>query len=270
MDLGLKGKTALVTAASRGFGREVARQLAAEGARVGLCARGAEDLSVAAEEVREAGQGVWDDTAGKVLARPVDVRDAEAMDAFIGRVEKELGPIDLLLVNAGGPRAGRFFDLDDTAWQEAFELSLASATRLCRRVLPGMMERKWGRIVQITSVSVVQPVDNLMLSSVIRPAAHALIKVLAQEAAPHGVTVNSVAPGFHDTSRVQDLIRQQVEQGGGSEAEVLESWTRAIPAGRLGKPEELAGLILFLMSEKAGYITGQGIVSDGGWVQKTF
>lgn len=270
MDLGLKGKTALVTAGSRGFGRAVALQLAAEGARVALCARGADDLNATAEDVREAGQAVWGGMAGGVLARPLDVRDTGAVTAFVDQVEAELGPIDLLLVNAGGPPAGNFLELEDEAWREAFDLSLGAAVRLCRRILPGMMERRWGRIVQITSVSVLQPVENLILSSVIRPAAHALIKVLSQEAAPRGVTVNSVAPGFHETSAVQRLIDKKVEQAGITAEEVVAGWTREIPAGRLGRPDELANLILFLMSEGAGYLTGQCLVSDGGWIKKTF
>jgi 3-oxoacyl-[acyl-carrier protein] reductase len=270
MDLGLKGKTALVTAASRGFGRAVAMELAREGANVALCARNSDDLAATAEDVLEAGQAIWAGMAGKVLAQAMDVTDDKAVEEFVSHTESELGPLDLLLVNAGGPPAGNFEDLDLAAWQGAYALTLESAIRLCRLVLPGMKQRQWGRIVQITSVSVVQPVENLMLSSVLRPAVQALTKVLSDEAAPFGVTVNSVAPGFHNTSAVQRLIAKKVEQTGCTPEDVVAGWTREIPVGRLGEPEELAALVLFLMSQRASYLTGQCLVSDGGWVKKTF
>ncbi len=270
MDLGLKGKTALVTAASRGFGKAVALELAKEGARVALCARDADTLAATVEEVREAGQMIWGGMAGKVLAQSLDVTDGGAVKDFVSQVESDLGPVDLLLVNAGGPPAGTFEDLDSADWHTAYGLTLESALRLCRLVLPGMKQRGWGRIVQITSVSVVQPVENLVLSSVLRPAVQALTKVLADEFAAFGVTVNSVAPGFHNTSAVQRLIQKKVEQTGCTPEEVVAGWTEQIPCGRLGEPEELAALVLFLMSERAGYLTGQCVISDGGWVKKTF
>lgn len=270
MDLGLHGKTALVTAGSRGFGKAVALDLASEGVNVAICARGADDLEVARAEIEEAGQQVWGGRAGQVLARAVDVTDEKAVQDYIGETEKNLGPIDLLLVNAGGPPAGRFFDLDLAQWEAAYRLTVESAVRLCRLVLPGMMDRGWGRIVQITSVSVLQPVENLALSSILRPAVQALTRNLALEAAASGVTVNSVAPGYHTTSAVERLITAKIEQTGCTRQDVLSGWAAEIPAGRLGDPEELSALILFLMSERAGYLTGQCIVSDGGWVKGTF
>ena len=270
MDLGLRGKTALVTAGSRGFGKAVARELAAKGARVALCARGEEDLALALAEIQEAGQQVWGGMAGEVLARTLDVTDDGALREFIKETEKDLGPIDLLLVNAGGPPAGGFFDMDLAQWEAAYRLTVESAVRMCRLVLPGMIERRWGRIVQITSVSVLQPVENLTLSSVLRPAVQALTRNLALEGAPFGVTVNSVAPGYHTTSAVERLITAKIEKTGCTRDEVLADWAEEIPMGRLGEPEELAALILFLMSERSGYLTGQCLVSDGGWVRGTF
>ncbi len=266
MKLGLEGRVALVTAASRGFGRAVALELAAEGAHVALCARGADDLARTLAEARAAAPaGV------RLLARPCDVTDGPAVERLVAEVAGELGPIDALLVNAGGPPAGGFLATGLEQWEAAYRLSLESAVRLCRLVLPGMMERGWGRIVQITSVAQKQPVDNLVLSNVIRPAVHALTRCLAVEAAPRGVTVNSVAPGFHLTSAVERLVRHKLEQGtAASRAEVLAAWEREIPAGRLGRAEELAALIVFLMSERAGYVTGQCLVADGGWVRATF
>mgnify|MGYP001823578794 CR=1 FL=1 len=270
MELGIKGRTALVMAASRGFGKAVALRLAAEGVKVAMCARGAEDLAEAAEDVRTVGHELLGGSAGRVLARPVDATDEAAVKGFVAKTEKELGPIDLLLVNAGGPPAGNFSDLDIGQWEQAYRLILESAVRLCGLVMPGMMDRGWGRIVQITSVSVFQPVENLLLSSVLRPAAHGLVRNLAVEGAPHGVTVNSVAPGYHTTSAVERLIAKKIEQTGCTREDVLAEWSAEIPMGRLGDPDELAALVTFLMSEPAGYLTGQGIVSDGGWVKKTF
>jgi 3-oxoacyl-[acyl-carrier protein] reductase len=251
-------------AGSRGFGRAVAEGLGGEGAKVALCARGEDDLAEATAAVKAAG-------ALRVLPGVVDVTDPLAVDSFVLQVEREFGPVELLLVNAGGPPAGGFFELDDAQWQAALELNLLSAVRLCRRVLPGMMERGYGRIVQITSVAVRQPVENLLLSNVVRPAAHALVKNLALAAAPRGVTVNSVAPGFHLTSAVERLVDKKLEQGvAATRAEVLAGWEAEIPAGRLGEARELAALILFLMSEAAGYVTGQCIAGDGGWIKGTF
>jgi len=270
MNLGLEGKSALVCAASRGFGKAVALQLAGAGARVAMCARGEEDLLLAAAEVRTAGKTAPGGADAAVMTRALDVTDSPAVAQFVEDVQGTWGSIDLLLINAGGPPAGNFADLDLAQWEAAYRLTLESAVRMSQLVLPGMMNRGWGRIVQITSVSVLQPVENLLLSSVIRPAAHALIRNLALEAAPRGVTVNSVAPGFHLTSAIERLITKKMEMTGGTRQEVLDAWSADIPAGRLGEPEELANLILFLMSEGAGYITGQCIVADGGWVKGTF
>jgi 3-oxoacyl-[acyl-carrier protein] reductase len=270
MDLKINGRTALVTAGSRGFGRAVALELAREGADIAICARDAADLQEAEAEVRAVAAAELGQQAGRVISGLVDVTDHAAVSSFLARTEAELGPVDLLLVNAGGPPAGNFPDLDLEAWRAAYTLTIESAVNLCRLVLPGMMARDFGRIVSITSVSVLQPVENLMLSSVLRPAVQALTKTLANEAADSGVTVNAVAPGFHNTSAVQRLISKKVEMTGCTAEEVVAGWTRDIPMGRLGEAEELAALIVFLMSERASYITGQSIVSDGGWLKGTF
>ncbi len=262
MELGIANRTALVAAASRGLGLAVARALAAEGARVAICARGESDLAEAARAVEAAG-------AERVLARAVDLTEGPAVEAFAAEVERELGPVDLLLTNAGGPPALPLGEIGPQEWEDAWRLTFQSAARLCRILLPGMMERGWGRIVQVVSVSVRQPVADLALSNVVRPAVHALTRTLAEEAAARGVTVNSVAPGFHLTGAVERLIDRQREEGR-SRREVLDAWSREIPAGRLGRPEEFAALVAFLMSEPAAYVTGQLIVADGGWVRATF
>lgn len=270
MEMGIKGRTALVSAASRGFGKAVALRLAAEGVRVAMCARGAKDLQEAAEEVRAAGQEAFSGAGGQVVAKALDVTDGGAVAGFVEEIQQQWGAIDLLLINAGGPPAGNFTELDLDQWEAAYRLTLESAVRMCRLVMPGMMDRGWGRIVQVTSVSVLQPVENLLLSSVLRPAAHALIRNLALEGASRGVTVNSVAPGYHTTSAVERLIAKKVEQTGCTRQDVLDQWSAEIPLGRLGDPDELAALVVFLMSASAGYVTGQCIVSDGGWVKGTF
>jgi 3-oxoacyl-[acyl-carrier protein] reductase len=265
MDLGLRGRTAVVTAGSRGFGLATALRLAEEGARVALCARGEEDLAAAAAAVAE--RAGSDD---RVCYRTVDVTDDAAVTDFLDHAAEVLGPVDLLLVNAGGPVAGRFLEIDLAQWEAAYRLTIESAVRLCRRVVPGMVERRFGRIVAITSVSVRQPVENLLLSSALRPAVQGLVKSLAEEVAPAGVTVNAVQPGFHLTSAVERLIARKIETTGCSRQDVLDQWTGEIPLGRLGEADELAALIVFLMSGPAGYITGQGINADGGWVRGTF
>jgi 3-oxoacyl-[acyl-carrier protein] reductase len=263
MDLGLTGKVALLTAASRGLGRAVALELAAEGADVALCSRDPEQLTATAERVQAAGPG-------RVHSRSLDVRDSQELDSFFEEVTERLGPPDLLLVNAGGPPAGRFFEVDPDGFDEAFALTVRSAVNLCRLVLPGMQQLGFGRIVAITSVAARQPVENLALSNILRPSVLALVKELSVEAAASGVTVNAVAPGFHLTSAVERLITRKMENDGLTRQEVLAGWEREIPAGRLGRPEELAALVVFLMSERAGYLTGQCITSDGGWVRSTF
>ena len=264
MELGIKGRTALLTAASRGFGRATAMRLAAEGAKIAVCARGEADLAAVVADLRAAG-------AAAVVASALDVVDGPAVERFVEEVRHDMGPVDLMLLNAGGPPAGNFEELSLEQWEAAYRLNLESSLRLCRLVLPDMTGRGYGRIVQIASVTVKQPVENLILSNVIRPATHALIKTLSLEAAPGGVTVNTVAPGFHLTSAVERLIDKKIETGAArTREEVLSAWEAEIPAGRLGEADELAALIVFLMSEKAGYITGQCIASDGGWVRGTF
>ncbi|HPF69632.1 MAG TPA: SDR family oxidoreductase [Candidatus Krumholzibacteria bacterium] len=265
----MKGRTALVTAASRGFGLATAKRLAAEGCQVALCARGEEDLARAADAVREAGEEAWGGSGGRVMSRALDVRDDAAVAAWIDAIAARFGPVDLLLVNAGGPPAGGFGDLDLAAWDAAYRLTIESAVRLCRLVLPGMKARGFGRIVAVTSIAARQPVDNLVLSNALRPAVHGLVKCLADDAAARGVTVNAVAPGFHATSAVDRLIAARSARTGETREEVVAGWTRAIPAGRLGEADELAALITFLMSVPAGYITGQCVTADGGWTRAT-
>jgi 3-oxoacyl-[acyl-carrier protein] reductase len=260
MELGLQGKVALVAASSRGLGRAVAEELAAEGADIALCARSEDDLIETARAI-EGGCGV------RVLAVPTDLTDQEAIGHLAERTRDELGRIDILVNNAGGPPAGLFesHTLDD--WRQAIRLNLESALELTRAVLPGMREAGWGRIINITSVSVKQPVEQLILSNSVRAAVTGFARTLANEVAADGITVNNALPGFTRTGRLQELAASLAEGKGIEVQEVEAGWEQAIPMKRLGEPREFAALVAFLASERASYITGCSITVDGGRVQ---
>lgn len=260
MDLGLKGKVALVAASSRGLGRAVANELAAEGADLVICARGEEAL-------REAAGSIRSETGVTVLAVPTDLSDADAVDALVETALEEHGRVDILVTNAGGPPAGSFESHSMEAWRQAVRQLLESALRLTRGVLPGMKERGWGRILNVTSIAVKQPVDGLILSNSVRAAVTGFARTLANEVAPHGITVNNVLPGYTRTARVEELAGRIAERDGVSEADALARWEGEIPMGRLGRPREFAALVAFLASERASYITGTSIPVDGGWVR---
>lgn len=260
MDLGLRDKVALMAASSRGLGRAAAAELAREGAKVALCARNAEELQTTAEAIRR-------ETGAAVLAVPADLTRAEEIQRLVAQVEERFGRVDILVTNAGGPPGGSFEDFDDEAWRRAWELTFMSAVRLIRAVLPGMKARRWGRIINITSVSVKQPLPDLILSNAYRAAVAGMAKTLANDLAPLGITVNNVCPGWTLTDRVQELVGRRAAQQGISFEEALKAATVGIPMRRMGRPEELAALITFLASERAAYLTGTTIQVDGGLVQ---
>jgi len=260
MDLGLRGKVALVVAASRGFGKAVAWEFAREGARVAICARGEEPLRATALEIVV-------DTGSEVFPVVADVTRPEDIQRLVSAVEEHFGQIDILVNNAGGPPTGTFMDFDDEAWEAALQLNLMSTVRLCRAVLPGMRARRWGRIVNLTSASVKQPIDGFILSSAARSGVVAMAKTLANECAAQGITVNNVCPGWTLTDRVKGLAEERAAREGRSVREVVEDYAADIPARRLGRPEELAALVVFLASERAAYITGTTIQVDGGYVR---
>jgi 3-oxoacyl-[acyl-carrier protein] reductase len=257
MDLGLQDKVALVMAASKGLGRACATALAAEGARVTIGARGAQTLEQTAQEIQQA-------TSSRVLAVPTDVTRAEDVEAIVAATVREFGRIDILVNNAGGPPAGNFVSFGDAQWQAAFELNLLSTVRLVRLVLPHMRKTGSGRIINIVSTSVKQPIDGLLLSNAIRSGVVGLAKTLSVELAPDNITVNNVCPGRILTDRLRQIYHVNAEV---SEAVVLEAMARDIPMGRVGKPEELGALVAFLASQQAAYITGTTIQVDGGLVR---
>jgi 3-oxoacyl-[acyl-carrier protein] reductase len=260
MDLGLKDKVALVVAGSRGLGRAVAEELAAEGASVIICAR---DTATLAETTAT----IADQTGAHVLGVPADVTDVVQVKHLVASGNERFGKIDILVTNAGGPPAGRFDQLTHEQWEQATQLTLYSAVHLAREVLPGMKARHWGRILNITSIAVKQPVDGLLLSNSLRAAVTGFARTLANEVATDGITVNNILPGYTRTERLEDLARMMAEKQGISESEFRGQWEQEIPMRRLGEPRELAALAAFLVSERASYITGTSIQVDGGWIK---
>ena len=260
VDLGLKDRVALVAAASRGLGKATAMALSQEGAHVAIAARGEAALEATADEIRRA-------TGGTVLAVRADVSVSADIEALVSTVEATLGHIDIMVNNASGPRPGVFTDMSDEDWLSAFNLNMMSAVRLTSLVLPGMRERRWGRIINITSVSVKQPLPTLILSNTARAGVVAMAKTLAGQVASEGITVNNVCPGYTLTDRVRNLAKTGAKVENKKAEDIIAKWEASIPAGRLGRPEELAALITFLASEKAAYITGTTIQVDGGFVQ---
>jgi 3-oxoacyl-[acyl-carrier protein] reductase len=260
MDLGLKGKVALVAAASRGLGRAVAEDLAVEGASLVLCSRNAETINQTASEIAEA-------TGAAILALPCDVSKADDVTHLVQSGIEKFGRIDILVTNAGGPPAGKFENFSQDQWEAATRLTLFSAIELTRQVLPGMKERRWGRILNITSIAVKQPVDNLILSNSLRAAVTGFARTLANEVATFGVTVNNIMPGYTRTERVEELSRMMAEKEGITPEDFIARWEKEIPMQRLGEPREFAALAAFLVSERASYITGTSIPVDGGWIR---
>jgi 3-oxoacyl-[acyl-carrier protein] reductase len=260
MDLGLKNKVALVAAGSRGLGRAVAEELAAEGASLLLCARDAQTLAETAAAIAES-------TNAHVLAVPADVTVIDDIKRLVEAGIDRFGQIDILVTNAGGPPAGSFDKLTREQWDEAIRLTLLSAVELARQVLPGMKERRWGRIINITSIAVKQPVDGLLLSNSLRAGLTGFARTLANEVAPDGITVNNVMPGYTRTERLEHLVEFMAEKQGIRVDEFRGTWEKEIPMGRLGEPRELAATVAFLASERASYITGTSIQVDGGWIR---
>jgi 3-oxoacyl-[acyl-carrier protein] reductase len=259
MDLGLKGKVALAAASSAGIGRAVAVALAREGMDLVMCARSEGSLDEARQEVEALGV--------RAVAIPADLTDPDAVKKVVAAAFHAFGRVDVLVTNTGGPPAGPFEAHTPEDWDMAVRQNLFSVLNLVREVLPGMRERGWGRIINVTSIAVKQPSDNLILSNAVRAAVTGFARTLATEAAADGITVNNVMPGFTRTQRLTDLAAKRAEIKGVEPEAIWDSWHQEIPMGRVGEPAELAALVAFLASEKASYITAQSIAVDGGWIK---
>ncbi|HKY98010.1 MAG TPA: SDR family oxidoreductase [Gemmatimonadaceae bacterium] len=260
MDLGLRGKVALVAAASKGLGRATAQELAAEGASVVICARGKEALDNARHEIAST-------TGSEIIAVTGDVSIEKDVDRIVDTAMQRFGRIDILVTNAGGPPSARFESLTSDMWRSAVDLTLMSVINLTSRIVPGMRERKWGRVINIASIAAKQPVEGLMLSNSIRSAVIGFARTLANEVATDGVTVNNILPGYTLTERVDQLSHATAQRDGITTEAALHKWEVEIPMRRLGEPREFGALAAFLASERASYITGQSVAVDGGWIR---
>jgi len=263
MDLGLVGKIALVAASSKGLGRASAEAMAQEGAKVTICARDEAALNKARDEMAAA-------TGADILAVTADMTRAEDITNVVQKTVDEFGGLHILVCNAGGPPAGYFPDFDDEQWQAAFNLSMMSTVRLIRAALPHMQAAKWGRVINITSLSVKEPLDNLILSNSIRAAVHGLAKTLSAQVGKDGITINNVMPGYTQTDRINQLVAVNAQKSGKTEDEIIAGMAAPIPVGRIGQPDEFGALVAFLASEKASYINGTSIPVDGGVIKAAF
>jgi 3-oxoacyl-[acyl-carrier protein] reductase len=260
MDLGIKGKTALVVAASKGMGKASALGLAAEGARVVMCARGEAALKDAAAEVKQK-------TGAEVLALAADASRAADISKVVAEANRAFGGVDILVANVGGPPPGPFEAMTDEHWKAAFEQVHLSTVRFIREVLPHMKQARWGRILAIQSSSVKQPVDGLVLSNGIRPGIAGLFKTLAGDLAPHGITVNLVLPGRIMTDRFREHQSDRATRSGVTLEKQMELSSADIPMGRIGTPDEFAAMVVFLASARASYVTGTAVQVDGGLIR---
>lgn len=258
MELGIRGKAALVAGASQGLGKAVAMEMSREGARVAICALDDAELPRAVEEIRQV-------AGGEVIGIPVDLSRAEDARGFVRKGIEHFGTIDILVNNAGGPPDRTFLEVDDDQWYLGVRLNLMSTIIMTREAVPTMKEKRWGRIINMTSISVKQPIDGLILSNTVRSGVIGFAKTLSNELAPFNVTVNSVCPGYTMTERVRKLAVDVAQKRGTTPEAVIKGWTATIPMGRLGTPEDFASLVTFLASERSGYITGAAIQIDGGY-----
>jgi 3-oxoacyl-[acyl-carrier protein] reductase len=263
MDLGLKGKVAMVAGASRGLGYAVARALAAEGAKVSMGSRN--EFAIA-----DAGKRIAAETYSETMPMAVDVRSADSIVAWHAKTIQKFGGIDLLYANSGGPPAGMALSFDDDAWKAAFELLVLSAVRMVRLAVPSMKARGGGAIVIATSSAVKEPITGLALSNVVRSSVAALSKTLSNELAPQGIRVNQLLPGRVDTDRVRELDAIRAKNAGTSIDQAKTAYVKSIPLGRYGEPDEFAAAAVFLLSDAARYITGASLQVDGGQMKNAF
>jgi len=257
METGLKNRVAIVAASSQGLGRATAEAFAAEGCRLGICARNREALTAVADNLRTRYKA-------EVLPEPFDVTDANAVRDFVNAVVQKFGGVDICVTNAGGPPAKGFLATTIEEWRRAIDLNFMSAVYFAHQVIPHMQKKKWGRIITITSVTTKQPVADLVYSNAVRAAVVGLVKSLANEFGKDGILVNNVGPGFTATDRLKELAKSRSAALNKTEKEIFEGWAADAPLKRLGEPRELADTIVWLASERASYITGQTVLVDGG------
>ena len=260
MEMGLENKCAIVCAASKGLGRATALALARDGARVVMCARTPSTLRAAADEIRAA-------TGATVVPIVADVSLAADIDRLIDRAARELGGIDILVTNTGGPKSGPFEAFTDADWSAAVDSLLMSVVRLCRGVIPHMRRRGGGRIIHVTSVSVKQPIEGLALSNALRAGVTGLSRTLANELAPDRILVNCVAPGYTRTDRIVEMAEAAAAREGTTAEAVQRRSEEKIPLKRLGTPAEFGDVVAFLASDRASYVTGTTLQVDGGFVR---
>src|ERR1700722_10201800 len=260
MDFGIKDRVAIVAAASQGLGRAVAEELAKEGCQVAICARTASELQKTAKEI-EAANG------RPVFYQALDVTQPEAVAAFVQAVDQKFGRLDICVTNAGGPPAKKFADISLDEWRAAVDLTLLSNVFFAREVLPRMKRNRWGRLITITSISVKQPIEGLMLSNCLRAGVSGLAKTLANEYGADGITVNNVCPGYTLTDRLGELFGERAKDAGVSIEEIQKQSAAAVPIGRLSRPDEFAALVAFLCSERASSMNGTTIQVDGGLIK---
>jgi 3-oxoacyl-[acyl-carrier protein] reductase len=260
MDLGLKGKVALVVASSSGLGKAVALEFAREGANLGMCSRNESNLLDTAQEIAGA-------TGVEILAVPTDVTKPTDVESLVNKTITRFGKIDILVTNAGGSPIGQFETLGDEEWAKAVELNFLSAVRLSRAVLPHMKKVGGGRIIHITSMSVKQPIDGFILSNSVRASVAGLAKSMSNELAKYNITVNCVLPGWTATDRVKTVQKNRALRENRAEEEIRAEIERGIPLGRLANPDEFAAAVVFLASNRASYITGVSLLVDGGWAK---
>ena len=266
MNLGLRGRVAIVCAASQGLGKAAAEGFAQEGARVVICSRDKKRVVASARQIRASAKS----RSVSVIPVVADLSKAKDITRLVATAVRRFGRIDVLVTNAGGPPGGTFSELKDSAWKAGITLNLMSTIRCIREVLPYMRDRKWGRIINITSLTVKQPANDLIISSTVRPGILGLTKVLANQYGKDGITFNSVAPGYIMTARQEELGKARALKRGMSVSQFLLEQTKDVPLQRYGNPSELANVIVFLASEKASYVNGTTVSVDGGLVKGLF
>jgi len=263
VETGLKNKTVLITASSMGIGKAAAELFTEEGCRVAISSRSKENLLSTAKELKEKYNT-------EVFWSVCDLNKQKDIENTFAAVNSQFGNIDILVNNCGGPIPGLFQELEEDDWNLAYEQVLLSVIRFSKLVLPGMMANYWGRIINITSISVKQPIDNLMLSNSMRASVTGFTKSLSNEVAKFNITVNSVAPGMTLTRRLYELAVVQGKEKGKSHEEILVEMAKRIPLNRLAKPEEIASVIVFLASKQASYVNGVTIHVDGGYIKSIY